>query len=292
MAKKIFILLTSLLVLLCMISLTQIDLKTIYSKILNNIPTFSKKVYEEHGYRFSAPDNLNEKDNEIYPLIVYLHDAGKRGNDNKKQINGLSYLGNGFSKRAKLFREKYPSFVYVPQCPEKTSWNNPEILDMVIKTIEKLKSELPIDQQRIYLIGYSMGGSGTYALADRYYDLKQQKFAAIIRLAGQSSFDNHTHSVISKNSVWIHVGLQDTALRVAKAREAYEKLKHLYKDTVETTEKIVIENHRGTTFTLTQNNIEKVKKTEYKNDGHSIGFFPFSDPNTLGWLFNQKIARP
>lgn len=258
-----------------------------------NSPSFEEKQYENYKYRLCKPKNYkNESDlHRKYPLVIYLHGAGGRGNDNSKQSYGLRRLGNGFGGQAKSFKNKYPCFVYVPQCPSNSTWNNKTTLTMVTKTIEKLISEYPIDRDRLYLIGYSMGGSGTYALVDQYYNFNKQLFAAIIRLAGQSSFDYHVHKIISKSAVWLHVGLHDASVRIEKAREAYGILKDIYKNAFETTEKTKIKGHPGTTLTLTLNNIEKVKKTEYEKDGHSISGFPFDDPELLEWLFNQTVSK-
>ncbi|HBX46492.1 MAG TPA: phospholipase, partial [Porphyromonadaceae bacterium] len=47
-----------------------------------------------------------------YPLVVFLHGAGERGNDNEAQ---LTHGGNMFTNPVN--REKYPAFVLFPQCP-------------------------------------------------------------------------------------------------------------------------------------------------------------------------------
>ncbi|MCI5120201.1 MAG: alpha/beta hydrolase [Candidatus Electrothrix sp. AUS4] len=248
---------------------------------------------EDFGYKYRlfCPENLEKKNNRKYPLLVYLHGAGERGNDNRLQIYDLPYLGTGGGKNKKVFQKKYPSIVYVPQCPKNKTWNDKDTLTALTKTIDKLTDKYPIDKDRLYLIGYSMGGSGTYALASQYYLSTKQPVAAIVRLAGQSSFDRKTHEIISKSSVWLHVGLHDIDLRIEKAREAYAILKEIHKNAIETSKQTNIAQHPGTTVTLRLNHVERAKKSEYMNDGHGISNFPFEDSSLMEWIFRQQLRR-
>jgi predicted peptidase len=256
-----------------------------------NSPSFQEEQHQGLRYRLSKPEYFaaTMQTDEKYPLVVYLHGAGERGSDNRKPILGLTFLGNGFDARAKEFQKKFPSFVFVPQCPSGGSWQG-EVLDNVINTIAFLQSEYPIDANRLYVIGYSMGGSGAYALAGKYYDRKGQLFAGIIRLAGQSSFDDRVHEIIAKSAVWLHIGLQDTELRVEKAREAYNRLKKIHGNGVENATTLRIKGRTGITSTLTINGREKIKITKYPDLGHGINLLPFDHPAVLEWLFAQKMT--
>ncbi|MHB8790245.1 MAG: carboxylesterase family protein [Desulfobulbaceae bacterium] len=250
---------------------------------------FNEEQFESIKYQLSKPDtDSNESSIEQYPLVVYLHGAGERGTDNSKQIKGLAFLGNGSSAQAREFRKEYPCFVYVPQCPLHASWEG-AVLSNVINTIEHLKSTRPIDPKRLYLIGYSMGGSGVYELAAAYHDFNGQLFAGIIRLAGQSSFDNRVHEIIAKTAIWIHIGMLDTLLRVEKAREAYTRLKKIHNNPPENKQILNIDGMLGETSTLTIDKQEKVKLTEYPAIGHGINLLPFDNPALLEWLFDQII---
>jgi predicted peptidase len=52
-----------------------------------------------------------------YPLVLFLHGAGERGDDNTKPlIHGVKTFATA------EFLEKYPCYVVVPQCPENTKW--------------------------------------------------------------------------------------------------------------------------------------------------------------------------
>jgi predicted peptidase len=136
-----------------------------------------------------------------------------------------------------------------------------------------------------------MGGSGTYELASQYYDFNGQRFAAIIRLAGQSSFPMHVHEILSKSAIWIQIGLKDTPLRIEKAHEAYSIQKKLHANATETTQIINMNGHNGKTSTLMVDEMEKIKLTEYQYDGHEINNFAFTNPTLLEWLFENEIRQ-
>ena len=66
-------------------------------------------------YRLMKPKTLEDK--KRYPLVLYLHGAGDRGNDNQKQLGALAvWLASDEN------REKYPCFLLAPQCPEDKAW--------------------------------------------------------------------------------------------------------------------------------------------------------------------------
>lgn len=243
-------------------------------------------------YRLAVPPEYRTTDDDKkYPLVVYLHGAGERGNDNRLPIYDLEYLGAGGKENTKAFQGTYPSFVYVPQCPKDATWKDPEILAGLNKTIAELRSKYPIDRERLYLIGYSMGGSGSYALAESFYQATNQNFAGIIRLAGQSLFNQQTHEIISKSHVWLHVGLKDAQIRIKAAETSFRTLAELHPGAIETSTEITIPNHPGTTRTLTLHGDEIAKLTEYTNDGHGISEFPFYDTYLLEWLFSQRAQK-
>ena len=79
---------------------------------------------------------------------------------------------------------KYPAIVIAPQCPEKMEWANfsnkrnsrekllqPEAskpMKLLIDLIQQVIKKLPVDTNRIYITGLSMGGHGTYDAIERY----------------------------------------------------------------------------------------------------------------------------
>jgi len=251
----------------------------------NNDRTFYEYDSEKDFY-YCKPWNYDKVFNSSrkYPLVIYLHPSGAAGNI--KNL-GLYYLGydtnDGIDDiRAKNFQTTHPSFVVVPQA--QIDWDYPKIISI----IEDYKSKYRIDNTRIYVIGYSLGGAGSYTLANAYYDFNSQLFAGIIRLSGQSQ-SIVRNEIANKTAFWLQIGLNDFELRVTVTRDAYNFLKNIHPTAVETNTAINISGKSGTTFTLTKNGKEIVKRTEYVNVGHEIGTFPFEDASLITWLFKQKI---
>jgi predicted peptidase len=121
-----------------------------------------------------------------YPLLLVLHGAGERGDDNLKQLTHGARQLMGYTRA-------HPAFVVFPQCPRGTWWDGPSRfapetqrtdvpppLPQVIALMNRIVREQPIDRSRIYITGLSMGGYGTYAMVAARPDL----FAAAIPICG------------------------------------------------------------------------------------------------------------
>lgn len=210
-----------------------------------------------------------------YPLFVYLHGGGGSGSP-----SSLPCLNNDKDQKA------YPCFVYVPHGSD--GWR----YDKLILQIEDLKKQYRIDLDRVYLMGYSMGGSGSYGLINRYYDHNRHLFAGVVRMAGQSQIT--VRKAIAENtSIWYHVGLSDTAQRIQVAEDAYKFLKDYPANAAakETLTPFPNPKYPGTTSTLTLNDVEIVKFTKYEPPvGHGISHLPLTDPYVLQWLFKQRLV--
>jgi len=241
---------------------------------------------QANDYYYCTPWNYEKSYNSDrkYPLTIYLHPSGAAGSINNLGLYYLGYDSNDGidDPRAKSFQMNNPSFVIVPQAIVDFDINK------IIALVEDYKSKYRIDETRIYIIGYSLGGPASYVLANSYYDFNKQIIAGIIRLSGQSETILR-NEVANKTAVWLQIGLDDFILRVTITREAYNFLKSFHSTAVETTQAITIAGNSGTTYTLTKNNKQIVKKTEYVNVGHEIGAFPFTDSSLITWLYNQKI---
>jgi predicted peptidase len=231
------------------------------------------------GYYWCEPWNYSKAENASreYPLVVYLHGSSGAGN-----ISYLWYLGYGEADlRARAFQTAHPCFVLVPQTSG--SWDDKALIAL----IEGFRKGHRIDPSRLYLIGYSMGGSESFSLANAYYDHDKTLFAGIIRLAGQSQ-PSVRDAIAAKSAIWLHIGLDDDLARVKIAREAYAFLKKHNPDAVEYSNPAEPPGARGTTLTLRTNGVGLDKKTEYTGVGHDIASLPFEDPAVIDWLFAHR----
>lgn len=142
-------------------------------------------------YRVYLPQGYGGSERR-YPLLLFLHGAGERGDNNTAPLT--SYAGF----RA-LFEGDSPvndSIVIVPQCPEGEQWVNvstwaqciystEEIgesasLSAVLRLLNYYDGHFRVDRQRLYLMGLSMGGYATWDLLVRHGDV----FAAAVPICG------------------------------------------------------------------------------------------------------------
>ena len=170
-------------------------------------------------------------------------------------------------------REKYPAFVLIPQCPADTYWaytsrpasfvpaERPVVQDIspIFKSLKELLDTylaLPqIDKNRIYIIGLSMGGMGTYDMAIRFPEV----FAAAIPICGTV----HPIRLANAKGVRFRIfhGDADNVVTVEGSRMAYKALKAAGAD---------------------------VEYIEFPGCGHDSWTPAFNYPGFMDWLFSQK----
>ncbi len=229
-------------------------------------------------YRLLPPLNPGTNPDEKFPLVIYLHGGGSRGDDNAKQISEpLPKL-----LATPELREKFPCFVLVPQCRDGdgadgrpnnwTKWDAQkgaapalwlksdeepgDQLRAAMAALEDVLDKQPIDRSRVYLTGVSMGGSGSWSWAAR----QPEKFTALLTVCGLSEVSRA--APIAKVPVWTFHGAKDEVVPVQRTRDLVAALQAA----------------GGT-----------VKYTEYPEGGHGVAnqAFTENDHEALKWLFSQ-----
>lgn len=126
--------------------------------------------YFNFNYIEYLPKDFDE--NKKYPLVLFLHGAGERGNVVEHTAR------YGFMKNVREDGKEYP-FIYVsPQCPGDKYWGC--YTESLLAFLDYICETLPVDRERIYLTGLSMGGTGTWMLAMA----DPERFAAIAPVCG------------------------------------------------------------------------------------------------------------
>ncbi len=196
-------------------------------------------------------------------------------------VNGCWGEGSYFTES---IRKKYPAFYMTYQ--ECSSDSDGEALAVIINTA--VSQGLRIDEDRVYLTGFSKGGSGSYKLV-RGFLSEDKLFAGILRLAGQSESVLPTEAV-EKTSIWYHIGTNDTPTRVQVAQDAYDFVKNhsLNASASESSVTDTISGLSRTTKTLVKDEVEIMKYSVYLGMGHSTGP-PYQDPVLFDWLFAQSL---
>lgn len=113
-------------------------------------------------YRYFVPALEEGK---LYPLVVFLHGSGERGEDNDLQVAGNRGAVVWTEPEEQAAR---PCFVLAPQVPEEKRFSSPEFERPFMEALERFLREHPVDRQRVYLTGLSMGGMGTWHYCARY----------------------------------------------------------------------------------------------------------------------------
>lgn len=214
--------------------------------LLANSPELpAKKVHYE--YLTYLPQNYDSTRHTQYPLLIYLHGSSVKGNDlNKVRRYGLPY----FLDRGK----KLDYLVVAPQCPWGKRWSSENWLDSML---EELDVKYQIDKDRIYLTGISLGGFGTWELANLY----PNTFAAIAPVCGGGKPEYADH--IYHLPTWVFHGVQDKLVSVFRADQMVDELKKY--DAC-------------------------VKYTRYRNKGHNLHRV-FDNDELYQW-FSQFTRRP
>lgn len=219
-------------------------------------------------YRWHAPAKIEQ--GRKYPLVVLMHGAGERGTNNVDQlaIGATEVLKYAVESGNDCFflAGQVPGnqqWVDVPwshldhRMPEKPS----ETMALQMAFMEKLFAELPVDRDRVYATGISMGGYGTWDLVSR----KPEWFAAAMPVCGGA--DVRQAWKFRNVPTWTHHGDKDGVVPFARSRRMTAALWKL-----------------GC----------PVKYTEYPNVGHGSWTPAYGNRKNLEWLFAQKrkaVAR-
>src|SRR5581483_9866203 len=130
---------------------------------------------QQYGYRVWLPPHYTKL--RRWPVILFLHGSGERGDDNESQLN------NGLAPALDRFGDRYNAVIVFPQCRDGQEWYG-EMEAQALAALEQTIREFHGDRRRVYVTGISMGGSGAWYLA-RHHTL----FAAIVPICGEVARD-------------------------------------------------------------------------------------------------------
>ena len=119
-------------------------------------------------YLLALPEGY-EASEEAWPLVLFLHGAGERGDD-------LSRVAIHGPPRHVREGQDFPFILVSPQAPEGEWWKASELAAL----LDEIESTHRVDPDRIYVTGLSMGGFGTWELLQDYPD----RFAAAAPVCG------------------------------------------------------------------------------------------------------------
>ena len=209
-------------------------------------------------YRSEKADTVKE----ALPLVIFLHGAGERGNDNVAQLTHCIrfFLDDTITNN-------YPFLLVAPQCPEgkrwvNTDWSLPEHqmepnptaeMQGVFTLMDSLIDSGMADAQNVYLCGISMGGFGVWDALQR----QPQRFAAAFAICGGG--DPAYAEAMKDLPIYIFHGMQDEVVMPARSQQMYDALTNAG-------------NYNAVLIT-------------YPDLGHECWNRVFSTPGIFQWLF-------
>jgi predicted esterase len=168
---------------------------------------------QEYPHLVALPDGYDKDKDQRWPLIVFLHGSGERGND----LSALKDKGpQGFINAG----HPLPFIVVTPQCPRREWWS-PRRVGLLV---DEIQEKYRVDPKRIYITGLSMGGYGTFDVAAAY----PERFAAIAPVAGGENPDIAQR--IKSVPTWIFHGAEDGVVPTRYSTAIADKMKQLGAD--------------------------------------------------------------
>ena len=172
---------------------------------------FSFNITFQMEYLLFLPESYAQSTNQKFPLILFLHGAGERGNDLD------SVKRHGIPKIVET-NPDFPFIAVSPQCPEDSWWTSE--LHTINGLIEEIVEKYQVDTSRIYLTGLSMGGFGTWSLASMY----PERFAAIAPVCGGGEVRQILRSLVEM-PIWTFHGQKDDVIPFSRSEEIVTALK-------------------------------------------------------------------
>ena len=233
------------------------------------LAAFEPAVYEAggrlRGYRLLHPREIVP--GQRYPLVLLLHGAGERGEDNRQQ---LVHVASRFVQEDA--RADHPCFVLVPQCPAGEQWvNTPwsttdhrqgeisRALAEVLPMLDYVCANNPVDLARLYLVGLSMGGYGVWDLATRF----PHRWAGMIALCGGG--DTPLAPRLVNLPIWAFHGEKDNVVPPGNSIAMVEAVK-------------AAGGHPRLTL--------------FPDAWHDCWTPAMAYPGVLDWLFSQALSAP
>ena len=188
--------------------------------------TYETDYGESLNYRLYSPPAT--RGNAKYPLILFLHGAGERGNENREQLK------HGIHDMLAFMRENnQKAYILAPQCPPSKQWVNvpwdedshtmPEhpstSMRLTLELMDTLISSLPVDQNRLYVTGLSMGGFGTWDAIQR----RPKMFAAAAPVCGGG--DTAQAPKLKDIPIWVWHGDRDNVVKTKRSRDMVAAIK-------------------------------------------------------------------
>jgi predicted esterase len=206
-------------------------------------------------YRLFVPPGYNAAT--AYPLIVFLHGAGERGNDNQIQLNNMANGAMHLVDDANLALQ--PVLMAAPQCPTGGSWDNTAMATRLSGMVDEIAAAYHLDADRLYVTGLSMGGYGTWFFVTSY----PTRFALAAPMSGGG--DPARASSVATLPSWFFHAADDGTVGVDGSRNIVHALRNVGASVI---------------------------YTEFSTGNHGIWPQAYQIPLLFPWMIAQKRNAP
>jgi predicted esterase len=205
-------------------------------------------------FRYFVPPGYDST--QAYPVILFLHGAGERGNNNTAQLNNNANGALQLIGDAQLALQ--PIFMIAPQCPENDWWSG-ATLTTAIGLVDQLASTYHIDPDRVYVTGLSMGGMGTWSAVTA----QPTRFAAAVPMSGNG--DTNPAASVASVPFWFFHANDDGTVGVSGSDALVAALRNAGASTI---------------------------YTRYDFGNHGIWPVAYGHPLLYPWLVSQRRNNP
>ncbi|MEY8869186.1 prolyl oligopeptidase family serine peptidase [Meridianimaribacter flavus] len=220
-------------------------------------------------YRIMYPENFSEE--KQYPVVLFLHGAGERGDDNQRQlVHGSKLFADQTNRGA------FPAIVIFPQCPKSDYWSKVDVdrstnpiglnfkyengpttsMGLVLDLMDEFAEKPFVKKEKIYVGGLSMGGMGTFEILYR----RPEMFAAAFAICGGGDPES-AKEYADKIDVWVFHGAKDDVVDPQLSLDMVSA---------------ILKYGGKPNFTL------------YADDNHNSWDSTFAEPELLKWLFSKS----
>lgn len=206
---------------------------------------FSATITKEVGahYLVVTPDGYDPQ--QKWPLLIFLHGRGESGDNlDLVKVHGPYKM---------VADQKLPFIIVAPQSPADEWWDT----DMLSALVDRVLEELPVDRERVYLTGLSMGGYGTWDLAVK----RPEVFAAIAPICGVGKASQAAR--LKEVPVWAFHGGKDPVVPMSGSADMVRALYELGCD---------------------------ARLTIYPEAGHDSWTETYNNPELYKWLLSKRKA--
>ena len=172
-------------------------------------------ISESLSYYLYYPEDYEIKEEEKFPLLLFLHGGGESG-------DSLSLLKSNGPPKLIAEGKKFPFLILAPQNPNLKKWWNTRA---VIQLLDTVVANNRVDGNRIYLTGLSRGGGAAWEMAVQF----PNKFAAMAVVCGMTPVP-YASWIDKSMPIWVFHGEDDLSIPFSESESMVNRLRDLGHD--------------------------------------------------------------